>query len=151
MPPRLLLRMTSVVRQERVLAIGLAGDASKDEVVVVERDKPLFDDRSDDEDDDDVVFPELVHGKAVTLTGRLIRGNEASNTVGLEHEGHIVNCVPVRGNVRQYKAALFLRCRVAGRINRHTKSRFVAERRPTLIIEKVTILEKDKQGTLFDA
>lgn len=151
MPPRLLLRMTSVVRAERVLTIGLAGDAPNDEVFIAERDKPFFDERSDDEDDDEILFPELIHGKAATLTGRLIRGSEASNSIGLEYEGHIINCVPLRGNVRQYKAALFLRCRVSGRVTRHAKSRFVAERRPTLIIEKVVILEKDKQRTLFDA
>jgi hypothetical protein len=151
MPPRLLLRMTSVVRAERVLTIGLTGDLQKNAVLIAEQDKHFFDDASDEEDDDEVMFPELVHGKAATLTGRLIRGSEASNSIGLEYEGHIINCIPVRGNVRQYKAALFLRCKVSGRITRHAKSRFVAERRPTLIVEKVLILEKDVQGNLFDA
>ena len=151
MPPRLLVKMTSVVRSSRVLTIGVVGDTPSDEVLVEEPDKPLFDDTSDDEIEEGILFPELEHGKLATLEGRLIRGSEASNSVGLEYQGHIINCVPSHGNVRQYKAALFLRCRVSGRVTRQTKSRFVADRRPTLIVEKVIALEKDTQQSLFDA
>lgn len=149
MPPHLLLRMTSVVRRERVLTIALAEDQSSQQVEVLEEDKPLFETSAEDEIEDDFLFPELIHGNRATLAGRLIRGNEASNSVGLEYQGHVINCVPVKGSIRQYKAALFLRCRVHGLINRHTKSRFVADRRPTLILERVVPLEKDKQKKLF--
>lgn len=149
MPPNLLVRMTSVVRKERVLSIGLAHDSPEDEVTVLEADKPLFEPPSDDELEEDFLFPELIHGNQATLEGRLIRGNEASNTVGLEYQGHVINCVPAHGSVRQYKPALFLRCRVTGRVNRLAKSRFVADRRPTLIVEKVVPLEKDAQTKLF--
>lgn len=150
MPRRLLVRMTSVVRSERVLSIGLAGDMASDEVRVTEAEKPLFEDGADDEIEGDILFPELLHGQAATLEGRLIRGSEASNSVGLEYQGHVINCVPAHGNVRQYKAALFLRCKVVGRVTRQTKNRFVADRRPTLIVEKVVPLEKDTQVSLFD-
>jgi hypothetical protein len=149
MPPNLLVRMTSVVRKERVLAVGLAKDSADEEVVVLEADKPLFEPPSDDEFEDDFLFPELLHGNQATLEGRLIRGNEASNSVGLEYQGHVINCVPARGSIRQYKPALFLRCRVTGRVNRQTKSRFVADRRPTLIVERLVPLEKDRQTKLF--
>lgn len=149
MPRRLLVRMTSVVRSERVLSIGLAGDKPSDEVRVTEVDKPLFDDAIDEELEDDILFPELIHGKDATLEGRLIRGSEASNSVGLEYQGHVINCVPAHGSVRQYKAALFLRCKVVGRVTRQTKTSFVADRRPTLIVEKVVPLEKDTQMSLF--
>jgi hypothetical protein len=151
MPPRLLVRMTTVVRSERVLSIGVAGEAPDEAVQVLERDKALFENDTDEELDDEVLFPELVHGKTATLEGRLIRGSEASNSVGLEYLGHVLNCVPAKGNVRQFKPALFLRCKVTGRVNRLTKSRFVADRRPTLIIERVVPLEKDTQGSLFEA
>jgi hypothetical protein len=151
MPPRLLLRMTSVVRSQRILTIGLAGDQPDDEVVVLERDKPLFDTANDEEIEGEQLFPELVHGRTATLEGRLIRGSEASNTVGLEYQGHVINCTPARGNIRQYKPALFLRCRVTGEINRLTKSRFVIDRRPTLIVQKVVPLERDTQASLFEA
>lgn len=151
MPPRLLMKMTSVVRTQRVLIIGVAGEEPDGEVVVEERDKPLFDDSADDEIEEEVLFPELVHGSTASLEGRLIRGSEASNSVGLEYQGHVINCVPSHGNIRQYKPALFLRCRVIGRITRQTKSRFVADRRPSLIVEKVITLESDTQQSLFDA
>jgi hypothetical protein len=149
MPPSLLVRMTSVVRKERVLSIGLAQDTPEDEVQVFEADKPLFEPPSDDEIEEDFLFPDLIHGNQATLEGRLIRGNEASNSVGLEFQGHVINCVPANGSVRQYKPALFLRCRVTGRVNRLTKSRFVADRRPTLIVDRVIPLEKDTQKNLF--
>jgi hypothetical protein len=102
-----------------------------------------------DEIEEEVLFQELVHGASVSLEGRLIRGNEASNSIGLEYMGHVINCVPLVGSVRQYKAALFLRCKVEGRITRHSKNRFMAERRPTLIVDRVTPLETDTQGSLF--
>jgi hypothetical protein len=40
---------------------------------------------------------------------------------------------------------------VSGQINRHAKDRFVADKRPTLIIDKVEALEQDgQQGLEFD-
>lgn len=150
MPPRLLVRLTSVVREDRILSIGVRDSAIPGEVVIREEDKLLFEDPEIDELDDDVLFPELIHGANVELTGRLIRGNEASNSTGLEYQGHIINCVPATGSVRQYKAALFLRCKVAGRVTRHTKNRFVADRRPTVILNKVVPLERDGQIGLFE-
>lgn len=149
MPPHLLLRMTTVVRRERILTIGLTDDRPTDEVHIHEVDKPLFEQTPDEELEDGFLFPELLHGNQATLEGRLIRGSEASNSVGLEYQGHVINCVPAKGSVRQYKPALFLRCRVTGRVNRLTKSRFVADRRPTLVLEKVIALEKDTQAKLF--
>jgi hypothetical protein len=150
-PAGLLVRLTSVVREDRVLSIGMAGDSPEEAVRITEQDKPLFDGAPGEELEEDILFPELMHGNAAVLDGRLIRGSEASNSIGLEYQGHIINCVPLKGNVRQYKSALFLRCRVSGRITRLTKSRFMADRRPTLIIEKVVPLESDVQSSLFEA
>lgn len=149
LPPRLLVKMTSVVRTERVLSIGVNVQDKRQEVQIDEADKPLFDDTAEEEEYEDILFPELAHGIEVGLKGRLIRGSEASNSVGLEYQGHVINCVPAHGSVRQYKAALFLHCAVEGRITRHAKNRFVADRRPTIILSKVTPLEKDTQLGLF--
>ena len=145
LPPRLLVKMTSVVRTDRVLAIGVNLPDTCPEVEIVEADKPLFDDTADEEDYEEILFPELTHGTEARLEGRLIRGSEASNSVGLEYQGHVLNCVPAHGSVRQYKPALFLRCAIEGRVTRHAKNRFVADRRPTIILSKVTPLEKDTQ------
>lgn len=151
LPPRLLTRMTAVIRPERSLSIGANVGKSTSVVKISEPEKHLFEDREVEEEPNEILFPEMLHGSAVSIVGRLIRGSEASNSLGLEYEGHIINCVPAAGNIRQYKAALFLRCRVQGRVNRHSKNRFVAERRPTIILESVKPLEVDQQGKLFGA
>lgn len=149
LPPRLLVKMTSVIRADRVLTIGVVRAAGVQEVTIVEEEKSLFNQSQEDEYEEALLFPELHHGAEAKLEGRLIRGSEASNSVGLEYMGHVINCVPAHGNIRQYKAALFLHCKVEGKITRHAKNRFVADRRPTLIVEKVTPLEIDGQMGLF--
>lgn len=149
MPPRLLIKMTSVIRSDRVLTIGAIQDNKPEEVTITEVEKPLFENLEIDEIEEEILFPELTHGVTVSLEGRMIRGNEASNSAGLEYMGHVINCVPSQGSVRQYKSALFLRCRVQGQISRHSKNRFVADRRPTLIVYRVIPLETDAQGELF--
>jgi hypothetical protein len=149
LPPRLLVRMTSVVRADRVLFIGARPEGPLQEVEVREDDKPLFDDTADDEEPEDVLFPELTHGAPARLEGRLIRGNQASNSVGLEYRGHVLNCIPEHGSIRRFKPALFLKCLVEGHVTRHAKNRFVADRRPTIIIREVKPLEVDGQGLLF--
>ena len=151
LPPRLLTRMTSIIRPERALSIGVNIGKSVTVVKLSVNDRPLFEDNEVEDDIDDILFPELIHGMQVSVIGRLIRGNEASNSLGLEFEGHVINCVPATGSIRQYKPALFLKCQVMGRVNRHSRNRFISERRPTIIIEKVNPLETDSQGKLFGA
>ncbi len=148
-PPRLLARMTSVIRTDRVLTIGVIKLGASEEVTIVEEEKFLFDQIQEDEFEEDFLFPELNHGAEAYIEGRLIRGSQASNSVGLEYMGHVINCVPAHGSIRQYKAALFLRCRVEGRVTRHAKSRFVTDRRPTIIVDRVIPLEADGQFGLF--
>lgn len=149
LPPRMLTRMTSVIRPERALSIGVNLGKSTRVVKISTKDMQLFEDVESEDDADDTLFPEMIHGKLVSLIGRLIRGNEASNSLGLEYEGHVINCVPATGSIRQYKPALFLKCQVMGRINRYSKNRFISERRPTIILERVNPLETDSQGKLF--
>lgn len=152
LPPQLLVRLTAVVRKNRTLSIGVvAPTCPPEEVVIDEYDKTYFEQPGGEEVEFDTLFPELFHGAEAQLIGKLIRGNESSNTVGLEYEGHVINCVPAIGSVRQYKHALFLRCRVEGLVNRHTKHRFVADKRPTLIVSSVIPLESDGQLGLFNS
>lgn len=151
LPPQLLARLTGVVRSNRKLTIGLIDSTNPTEDVSIdESDRAIFEQSDPDVVDQDTLFPELIHGIDVQLIGRLIRGNEASNTVGLEYEGHVINCIPMMGSVRQFKPALFLRCKVEGRITRHSKHKFVADKKPTLIISRVIPLETDGQFGLFD-
>ena len=148
-PPKLMVKMTSVIKEERYLSIGLGGTDSIEEVVIRSTDKQYFVERIEFEDEE-FLFPELEHGTSVRLEGRLIRGNEAANSVGLEYMGHILNCVPDQGNIRRYKRALFLQCVIEGTVTRLTKHRMVAEKRPTIIIKKITPLEPETQSDLFE-
>lgn len=149
MSPRLLVKMTSVIRKDRVLTIGSIRDERVETVTITENEKRFFDTIDTEDIEEETLFPELIHGQNIMIEGRLIRGNEASNSIGLEYMGHVINCIPSIGSVRQYKSALFLRCRVEGSITRHSKNRFVADRRPTLIVDRVIPLETDVQGNLF--
>lgn len=151
LPPQLLARLTGVVRKNRTLTIGLVDTTHPTEDVSIDEfDKAIFEQSEPDEVEDDTLFPELTHGIEAQLIGRLIRGNETSNTVGLEYEGHVINCIPAIGSVRQYKPALFLRCKVEGRVTRHSKHRLVADKKPTLIVSRVIPLESDGQIGLFN-
>lgn len=148
LPQRLVSKMTSVVRAERRLSIGVRHDGDIEEVQINETEMHLFSEEAASEQEE-FLFPELQHGAQVKLEGRLIRGNEAANSIGLEYQGHVLNCIPEQGNIRRYKKALFLKCVVEGTITRLTKQRMVAEKRPTIIVAKVIPLEEESQYDLL--
>lgn len=150
LPPQLIAKMTSVVRTERSLSIGVRVNGEYEEVEVNETEAQLFTGEIMEEEEDEFLFSELEHGKQVKLEGRLIRGNETSNSVGFVYKGHSLNCIPEQGNIRRFKRALFTRCIVEGTISRLTKQRFVADKRPTIILSKVTPLEDDSQSEMFE-
>lgn len=102
----------------------------------------------DDEDvaDDSFLFPELKHGEEIELEGLITRGNQSTNSIGFQYKDHILNCVPESGNVRRFKAAMFLHCMVTAIINRHVGSLARVDNRPTLIIKSVRQLEDDNSG-----
>lgn len=144
-PSKHVSKLIFPIQSGRMLAIGLEGHG---EVTLSNLEKHLFVEDAQEEDED-FLFPELEHGASVKLEGRLIRGNQAANSVGLEYMGHVINCHPEHGNIRQYKSALFLRCVVEGYVTRFAKQRLVAEKRPTIFISKVVPLESDDQYGLF--
>lgn len=149
MPPQIMKKMVEVVEEERILTVGvLDGEMVLQEKVTI-REKRIFTRVPEDETEDEFLFSELEHGMDVRLEGRLIRGNAETNSIGLDYQGHNLNCVPEQGSVVQYKSALFLRCLVEGQVTRLSKSHFVAERRPTIIIRRVTPLETDSQLMLL--
>lgn len=148
-PPTILKNMAEVVEQERTLVVGVLEDNAIVQEMITYREKHIFTQEVDDEADDDFLFPELDHGASVKLEGRLTRGNASTNSLGFEYQGHILNCVPEEGSVVQYKSALFLRCIVEGYVSRLSKHHLLAERRPTIIIKRVTPLERDSQRSLF--
>ncbi|GIL06682.1 MAG: hypothetical protein BroJett031_32020 [Betaproteobacteria bacterium] len=147
-PAATLAKLAQVVEEERTLTVSVRdGDILIEQRVTI-REKRIFTETTE-EVDEELLFPELEHGMQVRLEGRLIRGNAETNSIGLEYQGHNLNCIPEQGSIVQYKSALFLRCIVEGGVTRHSKSRFVVDRRPTIIIRRVTPLESDSQGTLL--
>jgi hypothetical protein len=148
LPPSLLKRLTQPVEPDRTLAIGIRSGDSFEEVEVTALDKEYFG-HEVAANEDDFLFPELEHGAFVRLEGRLTRGNENTNSVGLEYQGHILNCIPEVGNIKNYKPALFLRCVVEGTVSRLTRQHTFAERRPTIVFSRIIPLEEDSQHELF--
>lgn len=100
----------------------------------------------DESGEDTFLFPELKHGDDVELEGLITRGNQSTNSIGFQYQGHILNCVPETGSVRRFKAAIFLHCKLVATINRHVASLTRIDNRPTLIIRQVIQLEDDRRG-----
>lgn len=100
----------------------------------------------EDFNEDAFLFPELRHGDDVELEGLITRGNQSTNSIGFQYQGHILNCVPETGSVRRFKAAIFLHCKLVATINRHVASLTRIDNRPTLIIRQVVQLEDDQRG-----
>ena len=148
LPPRLVSRLTDGISIERTLSFGVKVNDEFEEVFISFEEKPYFSD-SADLIVDDVLFPELEHGQEVHLEGKLTRGNESSNSVGFEFDGHILNCTPEEGSITRFKPALFLRCAIDATVTRLSKNSVVAERRPTLIIKRITPLENEPHQDLF--
>lgn len=149
-PKKIMTRITDVITTKRSLSIGVKDDGGFKEVHVEFNEKRLFCGVDMELEDEGFLFPELEHGQNVKLEGKLTRGNESSNSVGFEYKGHILNCLPEEGSIVQYKSALFLKCIMEGTITRITKKRNVAERRPTIIVKKITpVSHGDDQHLLF--
>lgn len=152
MPKSALKKIATPLETGRSMTIGVRVENGGYRTVSVEKSDvgPLLE--APKVDDDDFLFPELEHGEDVVLEGLITRGNQETNTLGFQYKDHILNCMPNMGNIRRFKQAIFLHCRVHAAVNRHTASHVQLDRRPTLMIEQVQILEDDSpaQTSLFD-
>lgn len=148
LPTQIIAKIVGPIEYERKLIIGVKNDQSYEEVTITEKEKLIFVD--DDVDvDSEYIFPELKHGEPVKLEGKLTRGNESTNSVGLEYKEHILNCIPDHGSIRRFKTALFLRCSVDGTVSRFTRTKAIEEKKPTIIVHNITPLEEDEQQTVI--
>ncbi|MDP1863747.1 MAG: hypothetical protein Q8K52_07570 [Thiobacillus sp.] len=138
--PALLKKMSSVVEEERFLSIGVFENDVLVEETVTRRHRRIF---THEQDQEEQLFPELVHGQSVILEGEVTRGNEMSNTIGIGYQGHILTGLPEIGSIVSYKASLFLRCRIYGRITREDEKGLLDARRPRIIFSRIEPLESD--------
>ena len=142
-PKTSLEKMVQGVMVGQSLSIGVRNEKEQfDVATITNAEKSLF--FSEEDEEDEFIFPELIHGKVAELQGKLIRGNERTNSLGFEYEGVILNCHPQRGSIRQYKSSLFLKCKISCYVSRHEKSNAHFDKKPTLYVEKVDPLEHDQ-------
>lgn len=125
------------VKEGISLTIGAETAERKYITTSITREEKLFFGFPEEEEPTEFIFPELANGDEALLQGRLTRGNEQTNTVGLEYRGHILNCVPQVGNVNRYKTLLFTECVVSGVITRFPRGGVRPERKPTVIISEI--------------
>ncbi|WP_049248414.1 hypothetical protein [Neisseria elongata] len=143
-PKKSLEKIVQGVMVGQSLSIGVRNENENfDSTSITNEEKSLFLSSEEDEQEE-VIFPELVHGETTQLEGKLVRGNEKTNSLGFEYKGVILNCHPTKGSIRQYKSSLFLKCKIYCYINRHEKSDLILDKKPTLHIERVEPLESDQ-------
>jgi hypothetical protein len=151
MPARILVRITSVVTEERWLEVVVRRDGEDDVESVTFEHKAVF-----CPTDGDVLFPELGHGAAFDCEGLVTRGNENSNSLGFLYKGHILTCYPHEGSIVRFKDALFLESRIVGSITREDRYGEATEPRPKIIFTDVSPIEAnprskgDQQPLFFD-
>jgi hypothetical protein len=144
MPANLLVKMTSVVSEERTLRVVVQGDdEASSEAVDVEHKHVFCPEKST------ILFPELSHGDGFDEVGLVTRGNENTNTMGFLYEGHILTCMPDEGSIVRFKSALFLPSRMAGWVTREDKFGEINEPRPKVIFTRLEPVEpaEDDGGT----
>lgn len=137
LPNSALKNLVYAVKEDVSLTVG--AETTEGEYIttqITRKDRILFG-FPEEEEPTEFLFPELANGDEVSLQGRLTRGNEQTNTVGLEYQGHILNCVPQIGNVNRYKPLLFTECVVNGVITRFPRGGMTPERKPTIIISDI--------------
>lgn len=138
--PKLLEKVALLIEPERTLLVGIVRDGEEICEEIPYSARRIF---TQEEDEDEVLFPELIHGLSVELEGELTRGNETSNTVGFKYQGHILTCEPDVGSIVRFKNALFLWCRMQGRVSRADKHGGYNALRPRIIFSYIEPLEKE--------
>jgi hypothetical protein len=139
MPRGLLVKITSVVTEERILEVVVNRDGVETSESVSFEHRPVF-----CPDDSAALFPQLKHGDVFDEEGLVTRGNENANSLGFLYEGHILTCYPKEGSIVRFKSALFVRSRMQGEVTRGDEFGEPTEPRPKIIFTHVTPLEMDE-------
>jgi hypothetical protein len=145
-PEKLLDKLTKQIEDERELEIDFSEENKGDKDDTGTPAKISYGQKSlfyEEKDEEDILFPELKHGMYVELDGHLTRGNEKTNTLGFEYEGHILTCIPYEGSIRSEKQTLFSNCTIKGYVDRLSKDGTFKEKRP--IIRYLEIENNDEE------
>lgn len=134
--PKILEKLAANIDSETTLSIGVVVDGKIDQEVITVREKSIF---SDEEEEltDELLFPELVHGAVVSLTGEVTRENKTSQSMGFKYQGHILTAYPETRNIVPYKPMLFETCRLIGIVDRIDEKGRAGAKRPKLIFSSL--------------
>jgi len=147
-PSKLLSNMANLIEVERKLGIGVNEEEGVSEVIISESEKYVFASKDELEE---ILLPELIHGQYIELEGEITKGNEKTNSIGLEYKGLILTCRPMEGkSVIIYKDALFRKCKVKGIVDRRGKYDLPFMKKPQIIFNKIIPINIESEPTLFE-
>lgn len=147
--PRLLGKISELVEEQRVLSVGVYHDGQLVEETVTRKYRSIF--THEEEEHEEMLLPELEHGQEVALEGEVTKGNEMSNTMGLNYQGHILTMLPETGSIVRFKPSLFLKCSVRGLISRLDDKGRLDAKKPKIIFSRIEPIESDTtQSSLFE-
>jgi len=144
-PEKLFSKISRIIEPERELILGLL-DETDSQVNIDHDHKFIF---VKQEDIQDIIFPGLKHNEYVELEGHVTKGNEKSNTIGFEYNGHILSCKPYKGKVIKIKDEMYSNCKIKGYIDRLDKFGNPTEKKPKIIFVDL-ILMNENDGKSFD-
>lgn len=146
--PKILEKLAANIDSDTTLSIGVVIDGKIDQEIITAHEKSIFSDE-DEEFTDELLFPELVHGAAISLTGEVTRENKTSQSMGFKFQGHILTAYPESRNIVPYKPMLFETCRLVGVVDRIDEKGRVGAKRPKLIFSSLEPIS-GQSGDLFD-
>jgi hypothetical protein len=161
-PGHLFSKNASLVEEDRTLEIGVCEAGTITKTAITKNEKDIFCEEADGEDGE-ILFPELLHGQYIELSGEITRVNENNNTIGFKYDGHILICKPRTGGLARFKRkvlsqeeghVLAQKVIISGIIDRVDKHGDFKEKRPTIFfvdIEPVLALPDDRQSSFFDS
>ncbi|MFX0136311.1 MAG: hypothetical protein ACFFDN_21905 [Candidatus Hodarchaeota archaeon] len=146
-PEKLFSKIARIIEPERELIIGLLDEVDS-QVDIDHNHKFIF---IKQEDIQDIIFPELKHNDYVELEGHVTKGNEKSNTIGFEYNGHILSCKPYKGKVIKFKEEMYSNCKIKGYIDRIDKFGNPTEKKPKIIFVDLILTNENnsKSYSLF--
>lgn len=139
-PEKLLRSLASVVTDYRTVSIGYMKDGKIHESVIDRDTKEIF---APEDDPQIPVLPELLNGEYRTLRGYVSRGNQITNTIGFQYNGHVVTCEPNDKLISGYLNAHYKTCEITGLIVRTSNAEVALGKRdrPKIIFDNLTVIE----------
>jgi|GEM_PF-4945212 len=148
-PDKLLKSLASVVTDYRTLSIGYKKDDRIFEVAIDRDSREIF---CPDEELQAPILPTLQDGEYVSIVGMVCRGNQITNTIGFQYEGHVITCEPNDKLITAYINAHYKKCEIIGKVIRTSAAEVALGKRdrPKIIFDELkVIMQSTSQASLF--